>query len=241
MRSFMRTRVVLALAVAAIACGCASSPDIKGLNARLTSLEMVSKKPPNATYIVDPPDSIQVSFLNEEGLVVNERLRQDGIVPLPHVGDVEVAGMTTDQIQAKLEKTYAEYYKDPQFRVKVTAYRSKHLYVYGEVRGQGTQPYTGYQTLSDVIGAAGGLTQRARARRVKVIRGDPDDPEVFRADVRKLIRKGDTTQDVSMAENDVVYVPPTALAWVGYRINEVLFPFRSVLSALGVVRTLEGQ
>jgi polysaccharide export outer membrane protein len=241
MRVLMQTRYILVLAAVTLACGCASSPAVKDLNARLTSLEMVSKKPPDATYVVDPPDSIYIEFGNEPDLTVTEQLRQDGVVVLPHVGEVKLAGMTTQQIREKLEETYAEFYKEPEFVVKVATYRSKHLYVYGEVRSQGTQTYTGYQTLSDVIGAAGGLTQRAKAKHVKVVRGDPDDPEVFRADVRKLIRQGDTSQDVSLAENDVVYVPPTALAWIGYRINEVLFPFRSAFSALGLFRTVEGD
>ncbi len=232
--------LLLALAAATVLTGCASS-DVKDLNARLTSLEMVSKKPPDATYVVDPPDSIYIEFGNEPGLNVTERLRQDGVVMLPHVGEVKLAGMTTKQIQQKLEDIYAEYYKEPQFTVKVAEYRSKHLYVYGEVRSEGTQAYTGYQTLSDVIGAAGGLTQRAWARKTKVVRGDPEHPDVFRADLRALIRGGDTTQDVSLAENDVVYVPPTPLAWIGYRINEVLFPFRSAFSAVGMYRTVEGD
>ena len=44
----------------------------------------------------------------------------------------------------------------------------------------------------------------------------------------------ETIQDVSLAENDVVYVPPTVLAWVGYQIQSLLFPARSAVSLAGV-------
>ena len=141
----------------------------------------------------------------------------------------------------KLELLYTKYYKEPKIVVRVTAYRSKHIYVYGEVGRRGTQPYTGWQTVSDVIGTAGGVTRRAAPNRVKVIRGDPEDPEMYKVNLTELIYEGNTEQDVSLAENDVVYVPPNVLAWVGYQIDNLLFPFRSVLSLLGTARAVETQ
>jgi len=227
--------VVWFLAMSMLMAGCATKP-ITDINKRIMSLEMVSKKPPDATYIVDPPDSIQVEFVNQPELTTVQRIRQDGTVMLPHLGETKVAGMTPDQIEDKLEKLYVKYYETPQFIVTVTAYLSKHYSIYGEVRGQGQQPYTGYQTVSDAIGAAGGVTSRAATKRVRVIRGDPYDPEVYKIDLRALLYEGDTRQDVSLAENDVIYVPPTVLAWVGYRIDELLFPFRSIL---GIFSTAE--
>jgi polysaccharide export outer membrane protein len=217
--------------------GCRGREYVRDMNKRLVFLEQVSKKPPNATYIVDPPDSIQIEFQNEPDLTFTAQLRQDGVVTLPYIGEEKFGGMTTEEIQEKLETLYADYYQDPRFVVRVVAYRSKHIYVYGEVGGQGQRPYTGYQQLSDVIGSVGGVTRRAATSRVRVIRGDPEDPEVYRANLNRLIYEGDTTQDVSIAENDVIYVPPTILAWIGYRIEEVLFPFRSILGAAFTYQT----
>ena len=226
-----RLLAVLCVVVSVIASGCASS-EIDNLNERLTSLKEVSKKPPNATYIVEPPDSIRVNVLGEEDVNVQARVRQDGIVTLPHLGETEVAMKTTEDLQEELAEKYADYYKDPEVRVTVTQYRSKHIYVYGEVRNPGPQPYTGYQTLSEAVGDAGGLTQRADYNEVKVVRGDPEAPEVFWADLNRLIYKGQAKQNVSLAQSDVVYVRPSALAWVGYRIQEVMFPFQNLFSGL---------
>ena len=217
--------------------GCAQK-NITDLNKRLVSLERVSKKPPDATYVVDPPDSIQIQFMNEPDLSLVEQVRQDGIVTLPHVGETKVAGMSTKEIREKLEEMYAPYYQDPEFVVRVTAYRSKHIYLFGEVRGPGSRPYTGYQTVMDAIGGVGGVTTRAAAHRIKVVRGDPDEPETFRLNLWKLIRHGENRQEVSLAENDVIYVPPTHLAWVGYRINDLLFPFRSAISAVNTAENV---
>ncbi len=240
----MHRRILVVLAVLAavflVSVGCAS-PRVKDINKRIASIQTVSKKPPNATYVVDPPDSIHIEFLNETSLSRGAQLRQDGVVTLPHVGETDLAGMTTKQIEQKLVELYRKYYDAPAFVVKVTDYRSKHFYVYGEVRNEGQKPYTGSQTLSDAIGAAGGLTKFAAEGRVKVIRGDPEEPEVYRADLGELIYDGDTRQEVSLAENDVVYVPPTWLAWVGYQIDQLLFPFRGVLSLMGTARSVSAS
>ena len=92
-------------------------------------------------------------------------------------------------------------------------------------------------TVRDLIGEVGGVTSRAASGRIKVVRGDPEDPEIFKVDLDAMIDEGDTLQDVSLAENDIVYVPPTVLAWVGYQVDQLLFPFRSVISAIFTVNT----
>ncbi|MGD2174283.1 MAG: polysaccharide biosynthesis/export family protein [Candidatus Brocadiaceae bacterium] len=218
-----------------VSTGCARLGD---LNRRLVSLAEVSKKAPNAPYIVDPPDTIRVEFVDEPQLTREVQLRSDGFVTLPLLEDVHLAGRTTPEIRERLEELYAKFYKEPQILVTVTQFRSKHIYVYGEVGRQGQIPYTGYQTLSDAIGTAGGVTRRAAWGRVKVIRGDPEDPEVFSVDLDDLVLDGDTRWDVSLAENDVIYVPPTVLAWIGYQIESLLFPTRGVTSLVAAPQGL---
>ena len=229
---------LVSLVIAGTMIGCASS-NITDLNRRLTSIDVVRKKPPNAEYVVDPPDAIRVEFINEPTATREVTLRSDGMVTLPYLEDVEVAGLTPEQIRIKLEEAYSRYYKDPRILVTVTAYNSKHVYVYGEVGRRGSIPYTGEQTVSDVLGQVGGFTNRATWwGNVQVIRRDPENPEVFDISIRALLYEGDVTQEVSLAENDVIYVPPSPLAWIGYRLEELLFPLRGTLSAIGGATSL---
>ena len=239
MRMRMEAFAVLVAPLFVLLLGCSSSAPLE-INKRLTSVDMVKKRPPDALYTVDPPDVIQVEFLGEATMTRTVSLRSDGRVTLPLVGDVLVAGKTTDQITALLTEAYAKYYKEPRVFVSVTGYNSKHVYVYGEVGRQGTMPYSGYETVRDVIGQVGGVTQRAATGRVKVIRGDPGDPEIYKVDLDALVLDGNTLQDVSLAENDVVYVPPTVLAWIGYQVDALMFPFRSVFAAMFTFQTVGG-
>jgi len=220
--------------------GC-TSKYVLDLNERLLTPEMVSKKQPDETYVVEQPDRIQIEFFNEYAPPPRSvGLRPDGCVTLPYLEDVEVEGLTTLEIREKLEDLYSKYYKEPRILVTVVSYNSKHIYVYGEVGRAGQVPYTGSQTVREVMGAIGGFTRRAAPTRVKVIRGDPEYPYVFKVNLKRLIYRGELYQDVNLAPGDTIYVPPNAFAWLGYQIDNLLFPFRSVLAAASTAESVQG-
>lgn len=208
--------------------GC-QAPAVRDINERLTSPEIARKKVPDATYIVEPPDVIRVVIDGEPALTTEAQVRQDGRVSFPHVPDQKVAGLTTEEIEVLLAETYSQYLVTPKVHATVTAYRSKHIFVYGEVGRNGSLPYTGAQTVADALGAVGGITRRAAPRRARVVRGDISDPEIFWVNLNSLIVEGNLSQNVSLAQNDVVYVPPNVFAWLGYQMDNLLFPFRGIL------------
>jgi polysaccharide export outer membrane protein len=210
------------------------------ISKRVTSADVIRRHLPDETYTVDPPDSIRVEFLDEAQMTRDVRVRTDGYITLPLVGEVHVGGLTPTQIETKLEELYSKYYKEPDLFVTVTGFNSKFVFVYGEVGRQGLVAYTGSQTLRDVIASVGGVSRYAAWSRVKVIRGDPDNPEVFKVNLDALLLGGDTRRDVSLAENDVVYVPPTYFAWVGYQIQSLLFPARGVTSLVATPAAMSG-
>jgi protein involved in polysaccharide export with SLBB domain len=202
------------------------------------SWDALKKKTPVATYIVNPPDAIHIEFMSPlppPEPPLTQTLRQDGIVTLPYLEDVKVDGLTTIQIREKLEDLYSKYYKEPKILVTVVGYNSKHIYVYGETARQGSIPYHGHETFSDVMGEVGGVNTRAAYWRCRVIRGDPDHPEYTMVSFRKIMLEGDLRQDVSIAENDVIRVPPTWLAWFGDQVGALLSPFQYILNAASTV------
>jgi polysaccharide export outer membrane protein len=204
-----------------VAIGCSSVP---AKYRRFPTDWQPGKREPNARYTVDPPDVIRVEFLNDPELNRDAVVRSDGFVVLPLVDEVHVAGLTTAEIRDLLDGLYAEFYKEPELLVSVVQYRSKQIFLYGEVVIQGPQAYTGYLTVIDAIGLARGLTPRAAWRKARIARGDPTDPEIFTVDLKALLLEGDMSQDVALSENDVLYVPPSWLARVGYAIETLLFP-----------------
>jgi len=208
------------------------------ISQRVLDWNALKKKPPDATYIVNQPDVIRIEFMSPlppPQAPVTATLRQDGVVTLPYLEDVKVDGKTTIEIRTLLENLYSKYYKEPKLLVTVVGFNSKHIYVYGEAGRQGSIPYHGHETFSDVMGEVGGVTTHAAYWRCKVIRGDPDNPEYIMVNFRKIMLEGDLRQDVSIAENDVIRVPPTWLAWIGYQIGDLLFPFQNILNTASTV------
>jgi protein involved in polysaccharide export with SLBB domain len=218
--------------------GCGSGKEAMEISQRVVSWDALKKKPPDAMYIVEPPDEIRIEFMSPVPPPEEARrqvLRQDGVVTLPYLEDVQVSGLTTIQIREKLEDLYSKYYKEPKILVTVTGYNSKHIFVYGEANRQGWVPYRGHQTFSDVIGEVGGVTERAAYWRCRVVRGDPDNPEITFVNFRNIMLYGDLREDVSLAEGDIIRVPPTWLAWLGYQVGDLLFPFQNILNTAGTV------
>ncbi len=201
-------------------------------------------------YRVGIPDTINISAPRVPEIDgETQALQPDGKITLRLLGEVRVDGMTAKEIAAKLTALLKEYYEDPKVQVRITGYRSKKIYVFGQVGGgNGTSglggsqivPYTGRNTLLDTL-ATTGLSFIAWRSQVKVIRANPDKDKrhVLTVDVDKMYEEGDTTMNVLLEPGDIVYVPPTPLGWLGLRINEFLFPFQPVINAYTFPATLK--
>jgi len=188
----------------------------------------------NGMYQIGPPDQIKITAAENDDLSTETIVRPDGYITFPFskLHDVYAEGLTPKQLAEKLTQELSKYILDVQVTVEVTAFRSQSIFVFGEVGREGALAYNGEMSVLDAIGAARNITRRGKPRAILVVRGKPDNPEVFRVDMVKVTREGDSAQNIMLQEDDVVYVPPNIFARVGYAIDNVLFPFRSVLSAM---------
>jgi polysaccharide export outer membrane protein len=177
-------------------------------------------------YRVTPPDAIAISAtLADEIDGVVRQVRTDGKISLRLLGEVKVAGLTPKEIAAKLESMLSRYYVGAKVSVQVARYRSKTYYVFGQVSRPGAQAYTGRDTLLKALAAAH-PTFLAWKSKIRVTRPSPEPGQQsqFIVDLDRMVQSGDTSQNVLLGEGDIVYVPPTPLAWMGLRLREVLYP-----------------
>jgi polysaccharide biosynthesis/export protein len=187
----------------------------------------------DSTYRSKPTDIVNIASPTcpeVDGATV--RVGSDGTVMLRLLGAVKVSTLTDKEIAAKLEKLLARYYVDPRVEVRLTSPMSRCIYVFGQVGNSGPRPFTGQDTLLNVL-AASRPTMIAWGEQVKVIRPSPNPNEVreLTIDVTKMMNNGDMRNNLLLQEGDIVYVPPTPLGWVGLRLYEVLFPLTPVLNA----------
>jgi polysaccharide export outer membrane protein len=130
-------------------------------------------------------------------------VHSDGTIFYPYVGKVHVAGLKVTEIRDILRERLVEYIESPQVDVTVASFRSKRVYLTGEVKQPGTQPITNVPlTLLEAVSNAGGLTEVADWTHVTLTRKG----ETTRYSLRELYRQGDTRENVLLRPNDIIHV-----------------------------------
>lgn len=152
----------------------------------------------------------------QAGNLVNE----DGTIFYPYVGNVHVAGMTTREVRAVLAKGLSKVIEKLQIDVRVIAFRSKRVYVVGEVKQPGQQEITDVPlTILDAVTRAGGFTVESDHSQVLLTRKGT----TWRVDLQALYEDGAVGQNVRLEPGDIVNVPDRALNKV-FVLGEVQKP-----------------
>lgn len=136
----------------------------------------------------------------QAGTVVAE----DGTIFFPYAGVIKVQGMTTRQVRDILAERLAKYIEKVQIDVRMAQFRSKRIYVVGEVAKAGIQDITDIpMTLLEAVNRAGGFTPEADYSRVLLTRGG----RTYRVDIQSMYEEGATEQNALLEPGDIVNVP----------------------------------
>ncbi len=198
---------------------------------------------PEGAFVLRSGDVVSVVIVPEgntsDRIERSLTIRPDGKVNLPFLGDVKMAGFTPEEMDLILTKELKEFFTSVEVTVNVTNFSGHRYYVIGEVKNPGYFELNKPTTVLDAVQIAGGVTQRASLNHVRIVRGDPLNPEIIRVKLKDIAFKGDIRTNYSLQNEDVVFVPPTAFAKTGYFFRKILFPFTDiialVLSALGTL------
>ena len=139
----------------------------------------------------------------QQRTMLTYRVEPDGTVELPEVGSLALAGLTLEEAERAIEEAYASEYVQPYAILQVVNNR---VLVFPGEAGQATVITLENQntTVVEVLAQAGGIRQRGRASKVKLIRQRGDDNLVYDMDL-STIEGMDAARTVVQA-NDIVYV-----------------------------------
>jgi polysaccharide export outer membrane protein len=113
-------------------------------------------------YIVGVSDVITISVYKMGDLSAGGTVRPDGVITMPLIGDVQVAGKTPSQIRAEMKEKLSSYVKaDTVINVTVTGFNSYRFVVTGNVAHAGSLSQKYYVTISEALAMAGGLNKFA--------------------------------------------------------------------------------
>jgi len=165
-------------------------------------------------YVIGIGDVLQITVWDHPELTIpagsfrdaetsGQQVGEDGYLFYPYVGMVKAAGMNIAAMRDVLTERISTYIQDPQLDVRVVAFRSKRVYVVGEVNTPGVLQLNDVPlTIADAISLSGGLTENAHKSGVNVSR----DGRVHEIDLRALYDFADSSQNLALRHGDIVNV-----------------------------------
>jgi len=211
---------------------------IAGLLSSLSHTEAYgqSKDQDANLFILGPGDVLEITATPlkapSERITRSVRIRPDGRISFDYVGDLQVEGLTPEEVDRLLTNQLERYIKGVDVTVVVTEFNAKTIYVFGEVNRPGKFPLDTRLTVLDAIALAGSFTPRAALSRVKLVRGDPDRPQVYKIDLRKVLDKGQLRHNRVLQGGDIIIVPADNWSRVGRFVSRLILPFRDVFTTL---------
>jgi len=146
-------------------------------------------------------DRLNISLLGiPDAQKIEDVVDDEGGVRLPHINTVKIAGLTTSEAEARVEKTYVDGDIYPSINVVIVSLDDE-FFIQGEVKRPGRYPLTGGMTLMKAIATASAYTEFAKKSEVQIIRGQK--VMIFNM---KRIQKG-KDEDPLIERGDSIIVP----------------------------------
>jgi polysaccharide export outer membrane protein len=126
--------------------------------------------PPPGEYVIQDGDSLAVRVVGQDSASTTGRVRSDGRISVPLIGEVFARGQTTTLLAAEIATRLKLYIVAPAVSVSVQEASSARVSILGEVARPGVYPISPASGLLDAVALAGGLTDYASSDRLFVLR-----------------------------------------------------------------------
>lgn len=163
-------------------------------------------RPDPPEYIVGQGDLLRVSVWKEAEISQNVVVRPDGIISLPLISELRVAGLTPEQVQQLVVEKLKNVLTNPQVTVTVLEVHSKMVYITGEVGKPGAYEEIAPMNVLQLIARAGGLNEFAKRKNIYIFRaGDPKNRLHF--NYKDVVGGHRPEQNIVLQPGDTVVVP----------------------------------
>ena len=151
----------------------------------------VVDRPDADAYRIDTGDRVSITVYQEPDLSVQGvRVKANGTIAFPLLGDLKVAGLTSQKLHTLVtEKLLDGYLKKPNITVSIDSYRL--YYIKGEVNRPGGYSFVDGLTVAKAVALAGGYTERASERSISLVRESKPGTPFEAIDSNMPIRPGD--------------------------------------------------
>lgn len=207
---------------------------------------------PITDYLISIDDKIKFQLYTNDGEVllinnadVSEKnvtgnsssveylVKRDGTVALPKIGNVKVQGLSVVECENLLIELYSSEYQSPFVQVQITNQR---VVVFP---GNGSDAKVillenNNTTLMEALAQAGGITERGKAKKVKLMRRNGNTRDVYVLDLSTI--EGLQYVDMVVQANDYIYIEPNPQ--ITREVMKDIAPIASIISSAIVILTV---
>ena len=170
-----------------------------------TGFESPSTGPVPSDYVLGPGDSVRVQLFGNVNAIYESEVSRDGILNLPEIGPVTVAGIPFSEFRQDLDKRVKQMLIGTQVSVTMGQLRTIRVFVLGDANQPGSYVVSGLATIGAALYRGGGVSEVGSLRNIQLKRSGR---VVETLDLYDLLLRGDTSSDARLQPGDVVFVPP---------------------------------
>jgi len=158
-------------------------------------------------YSIVPGDTMEISYKDQGQVMKNiYKVNDEGQIVMPLIGAVKVLGMNRGQARAYLTAQIGEYIRRPELVVELN---TKGDYIVIGAASAGVYEIQPNLNVMEAILKAGYQSNQANLGNVIVMRGGRSNPTTLKLNLKKMIRKGDRSDNIPVKPGDLIYVPNT--------------------------------
>jgi len=213
-------------------------------------VQAASNRP--SDYVIGPTDVLKVTVYDEPTMSGTFRVDTDGSFQYPMLGRIAAGGRRVRDIEQMLKTRLEDgFIRRAQVTVDVDQFRSRSVFIVGEVRSPGKYPMTGQMSLIEALAAAGSTTPTASSEVLILRPRDPvtaqpltpeqaDQTNVTRVNLGDL-QLGRLSENVSLMEGDTIFVPKAERFFITGQVrNPGAYTFERGLTVLQAISLAGG-
>lgn len=156
-------------------------------------------------YVIGEGDILDIFVWGIKELNVSVKVRPDGKITIPGVGDVTASGFTPPKLQKSLGERLKELVKNPNVTVTVKEITNSKVYVFGGGVKSAAYDLIRSTTLLQLLCNIGDV-RNADLGKAYLLRNG----KMIKAGFHRLFIGGDTSEDMVIESNDSIYIPAMA-------------------------------
>lgn len=195
--------------------------------------------PVPTNYIMGPGDTVIVQMYGQENATYELVVTREGMLLFPEIGPIAVAGLDFDDLRNQINEIVSTQLIGQRASITLGTLRSIRIFVLGEAFRPGSYTVSALSTITNALFVSGGITNVGSLRNIQLRRMGETVAEL---DLYDLLLRGDTSADVRLLPDDVLFIPPigNTVGVAGEVIRPAIYELRDEETVLEAVMLAGG-